>query len=163
MLGLMLIGVLIFSIAYYFVFDKYDHPYFEKIENIRIEKVDLQQKASLTFIADLQFYNPSPISVQLSGLYSEIFINEEKTTTLQEELNQVMPGNDSFLIPIRFQVPLMKKGILKEIGALLNGSWKKRSIDIRTNGTITINVAKMDMDIPFSHQKTYKLSDYLDK
>ena len=105
-LSLMLVGILAFSMLYYFVFDKYEYPFFEKIENIRIEKVDLQKKASLSFIADLKFHNPSPVSVKLSGLYSEIFINGEKTTTLQQDLDQTMPGKDSFSLPIRFEIPL---------------------------------------------------------
>lgn len=163
LLGFMLIGILAFSIVYYFVFDKYDYPFFERIENIRIEQVDLHQKASISFIADLQFYNPSPISIPLSGLYSEIFINGEKTTAFQQDLNQTMPGKGTIAVPIRFDIPLTGKGVLGEKSAFMDGSWKNRLIDIRAKGTITIKVANMDMDIPFNHQKKYKLSDYLNK
>jgi len=162
-LSVILIGVLAVSALYYFVFDKYEYPYFEKIENIRIEKVDINKKMELSFVADMRFYNPSPFEVQLSGLYSEVFINEEKTTVINQKLEQLIPGNDAFVLPIRFNIPLLEKGLLKDITSILTGSWKNKSVDIRSAGTITITVAKMDMDIPFDHQKEYLLSDYLDQ
>lgn len=154
---LLLIGV---AVGYHYFFERYEYPNFKGLKNIRFEQVKLKPQLILGFSADAIFHNPAPFGVEITGLNSEIYVDGKKATTIRQEINTEMPATADFSLPLQFEIPLTSGNLIKDLGDVLNGSWKKKSIHIRAAGTIGISKAKMEMEIPFEQADIYYLKDY---
>ncbi|MEM9822041.1 MAG: hypothetical protein AAF985_13255 [Bacteroidota bacterium] len=146
--------------TYHYYFEKYDYPTFKKLQSVQFEAVSLRPDLTLGFKAEAVFHNPSPIKVNITELYCEVFVDGKKTTTVQQKIKRHMPAHADFSIPLQFDLPLGKGNLLKDLGQILGGAWKKKSIQIRAIGTISISIAQLSMDIPFEQEEVYKLEEY---
>jgi len=88
-------------------------------------------------------------------------LNGKKTTHITQDLEVLMAANSDFSLPLSFDIPVGEKEFFKNFKNMLNGAWKKKSVKIRSVGTITIKAINLNLDIPFDYDDEYRLEDYL--
>ena len=136
-------------------------PKLLKISNVKLNDVSLPPNMAVYFNADAHLHNPNGFSMNIASTDFDVFVNGTKATRVSQEVNTKMPANSEFILPIRFEIPLKENESFKGLGGLLKGALKKQALDIRSEGTITIKVFKYTFDIPFEHENSYNLMDYL--
>lgn len=161
-LGL-LVFVLLLGMGAYFYYEKYGAPQaptFVKLTKVKLSDAKLPPNMSVIFNAEAHLRNPNPFSVTISGMDFDVFVNGKKASHVNQDLDSKMTANSDFMLPLRFEVPLKEKELFKGLGDLLKGAWKKKAIDIRSDGTISVKALDYSLGIPFEHEDTYRLSDF---
>lgn len=137
------------------------YPEFVRLENIKFKNVTLPPDLKVTFSSDAIINNPNPHKLTISKVDFDIIVDGEKATHFTQDLEIEMGANSDFSLPLSFEVPIAQKEFFKNFKNVLNGAWKKRSIKIRSLGTITIRQSRVQFDIPFDYDDEYRLEDYL--
>lgn len=135
-------------------------PEFVKMTNVKFSKLNLPPNFGVTFSSDILLTNPNPFGVTVSKMDFDVFVNGKKSTHITQNKSVKIPANGEFSMPLQYKIPLKEKEMFKGISEVISGAWKKRGMDIRTEGHIYID-AGTDIKIPFSYEDEYKLVDYL--
>ncbi len=141
--------------------DSVKYPEFVKLQNVKFGNVKLPPNMAVTFSSDMVLNNPNPVGVTISKMEFDVFIDGKKSTHIVQDTNVKMPANSDFTMPLSFQIPINHKEIFKNLKDVLSGAWKKQAMDIRSVGKIYVKVMGKDVGIPFDHEDTYRLVDYL--
>lgn len=133
---------------------------FVKMKNVQFSQLNLPPKFGVTFSSDVLLTNPNPFGVTVSKMDFDVFVNGKKSTHITQNKSVRIPANEEFSMPLQFKIPLKEKEMFKGLSEVLSGAWKKKGMDIRTEGDIYID-AGANIKIPFSYEDEYMLVDYL--
>jgi len=137
------------------------NPEFVKMENIKFKNVTLPPDLKITFTSDAVINNPNDHEFTISKIDFDVLVDGKKTTHITQDLEVLMAANSDFSLPLSFDIPVGEKEFFKNFKNMLNGAWKKKSVKIRSVGTITIKAINLNLDIPFDYDDEYRLEDYL--
>lgn len=132
-------------------------PEFIQLENIKFKNVTLPPNITLTFTSDAVLNNPNAHQLTISKVDFDVIVDGKKTSHFTQDLEVLMPANSQFKLPLSFEVPLEKRGIIDTF----KSAWKKKGIKIRSKGDITIRAGRVKFDIPFDYDDEYRIEDYL--
>ena len=158
-----IIGV-IFFLAFlaggYYIYQEASNlqePEFIELENIKFKNVTLPPNITLTFTSDAVLNNPNSHQLTISKVDFDVIVDGKKTSHFTQDLEVLMPANSQFKLPLSFEVPLEKRGIIDTF----KSAWKKKGVKIRSKGEITIRAGRVKFDIPFDYDDEYRIEDYL--
>jgi len=134
-----------------------------KLERIKIEQVIPFPKLKLLASANAVLTNPNAIGAEISAVEIDIYVEGKHTTKIKEQLSIEMPANQTFNLPLNFEIPLGKTGFFKDAKEVLTGAWKNQSLRIKTTGVIYAKVLSFDFEVPLEEEEVYLLRDYLPK
>lgn len=136
---------------------KLQQPEFIELENIKFKNITLPPNITLTFTSDAVINNPNSYQMTISKVDFDVMVDGKKTSHFTQDLEVVMPANSDFKLPLSFEIPLEKRGIIDTF----KGAWKNKGIKIRSVGDITIRAGRVTFDIPFDYDDEYRIEDYL--
>ena len=134
---------------------------FVGLKNVKLSDAKLPPNMSMTFAADVLLENPNPFGVEVAKLDFDVSVDSKKATHVSQNSAVKIPANSEFSMPLQFRIPLKEKEVFKNLKDVFSGAWKKQALDIRTEGAIYVNALGTPIKIPFTHEESYKLSDYL--
>ncbi len=145
---------------YYYKYGTPESPSVEKIHHIQFKKITPPPGMKITLGADALVNNPNPFSVEITSIEADVFIDGKKANEIHQRVSKSMPANGKFDLPLEFDIPVEDKTLIKDLGSLVTGAWKKRSVVIKCEGKIFLKAAKLDVGIPFFYEKEHRLGDY---
>lgn len=157
----LIVGILGMLAYQYFEAEGLEPIVFQKLKNVRFRNLNLPPDMSVVFASDIALDNPNSFGVQVAGLDFDVYVDDRKSTHINQRKSIKIPSNDGFLLPIEFKIPLNEKELVKNIKEVISGAWKKRAIQIRLEGHIQVDALGVKPKIPFSYQEVYRLEDYL--
>lgn len=146
--------------AYYYLYGAPEAPKVVKVHHIKFKNLSPPPNLKITLEADALVNNPNPFSVNITKIDADVFVDGTKTNEINERVAATIPANSEFDFPLRFDIPIDDKNILKDLGSLVTGAWKKRSIVLKCEGKIYLKASSMDMGIPFVYEEEHRLGDY---
>lgn len=135
-----------------------DRPQFKAINNVKLNSVNISDGFNVKMSGDVTFFNPNDVSVDVSELDADVYVNGKKVTTVtQQDVKTKMKASEDFTIPITCNIPL--ESVFNDIkGGLFKNLFKKKKIDLRLDGTLKTTKAGMSMEVPFDYSETHELS-----
>jgi len=142
--------VLIFSC------ENMDKPQFRAVENVQLHSINIENGLNVKLSGDVTFFNPNDVSVDVSELDADVYVNGKKITTVTQTVSTEMIANDDFTIPLTCNIPL--ESVFTDLsGGFFKNLLKKKKLDIKLDGTLKTTKAGVSMNIPFDYSETHEL------
>lgn len=122
---------------------------FKKVTNISLTA----SGATPILKGDLLLYNPNKKRMKLKKLDLIIELNGKQAGLVDQTLNQIIPAQDEFTVPIEVTVSLKEIGLLEAISGILGG--KKNSV--RIQGKIRGSVNGVTMSVPVDYTEEIRI------
>lgn len=141
-----------------FACENMDRPQFQAINNVKLNSVNIAKGLNVEMSGDVTFFNPNDVSVDVSELNADVYVNGKKVTTVtQQDVKTKMKASEDFTIPITCNIPL--ESVFNDIkGGMFKNLFKKKKIDLRLEGTLKTTKAGVSMEVPFDYSETHELS-----
>jgi LEA14-like dessication related protein len=102
---------------------------------------------------DALFFNPNKTRMKLKSIQVDVFIDEKKTATVDQDLNIVVKGESEFSVPLTVRLQLKDLGLVNALVSLLGG----KTYQVHYVGTLKVNVNGLPFKIPIDHKEEFKL------
>ena len=145
------ISVLLFSC------ETMDKPEFQAINNVKLNSINIADGLNVEMSGDVTFFNPNDVTVDVSELVADVYVNGKKITTVTQNLKTQMKASDEFTIPLTCKIPL--ESVFNDLkgGGFFKNLLKKKKIDLKLDGTLKATKAGVGMDVPFDYEETHEL------
>ena len=144
-----LLPLLIFFVL--FSCSKPQEPVFKRITNIEVQEI---RGGSVTVAAQALYFNPNSIGGSLNTLEVDVWANENKIGTIDQDLDLAIQPNSDFTIPIVITFPLSE--LTKDQGNLIGGLIKamlNKRVDMEYKGTLFVSLAGIRFKVPFEEEE----------
>lgn len=143
-------------IALIFSCENMDKPQFRAVENVQLHSINIENGLNVKLSGDVTFFNPNDVSVDVSELDADVYVNGKKITTVTQTVSTEMIANDDFTIPLTCNIPL--ESVFTDLsGGFFKNLLKKKKLDIKLDGTLKTTKAGVSMNIPFDYSETHEL------
>lgn len=130
---------------------KPQEPVFKRITNIEVQEIS---GGSVTVAAQALYFNPNSIGGSLNTLQVDVWANENKIGTIDQDLDLAIQPNSDFTIPIVITFPLSE--LAKDQGNLIGGLIKamlNKRVDMEYKGTLFVSLAGIRFKVPFEEEE----------
>ncbi len=152
-----LLPVIFLSMTVFFACENMDKPQFQAINNVELKSINIANGFNVEMSGDLTFFNPNDVTVDVSELEADVYINGNKITTVTQNLKTQMKASDEFTIPLTCNIPLETVFNDFKKGGFLNNLIKKKKIDLKLDGALKATRGGVGMDVPFDYEETHEL------
>ena len=130
-------------------------PEFRKITNIEVQEVTLD---NIQITADAEYFNPNPFGLKIVKWDVIVSANGAEVGKIEESGEVKIESKGDFTVPFEVNFPPSRildreSGIL---GSILT-SYLGRKIDLEYNGTMTMDLIGVKVNVPIEHKETVDL------
>ena len=130
-------------------------PIFKNMKNVTARMVSAQE-VMVTGIA--VYENPNAVGGDLTAMSVHVQVDEIDVGKLEQDLSVAVLANSIFEVPFEFRFDPAKifkeKGVLGSIISIL----ENKSVDVKYEGTITMEMMNVSFDIPVDFEESVSLS-----
>jgi LEA14-like dessication related protein len=120
----------------------------------RVKNISLSASGSSPILkGDLLLYNPNATKMKLKKLDLVVQLNGKEAGFVKQKLNQVIPPQSDFTVPIELTVSLKEIGLLDALAGILGG--KKNTV--RITGKIRGSVNGFALNVPVDYTEEIKI------
>jgi len=142
--------------VFIFSCENMDKPQFRAVDNVQLHSINIADGLNVKLSGDVTFFNPNDVSLNVSELDADVYVNGKKLTTVKQGVSTEMIANEDFTIPLTCNIPL--ESVFTDIsGGLFKNLLKKQKLDIKLDGTLKTTKAGVSMNIPFDYAETHEL------
>ena len=141
----------------FFACENMDKPQFKAIQNVQLKSINIANGFNVEMSGDVTFFNPNDVTVDVSELDADVYVNGQKITTVTQGLETKMKAGEEFTIPLTCNIPL--ESVFNDFKAdgFFKSLLKKKKIDLKLDGTLKATRAGVGMDVPFDYEETHEL------
>ncbi len=149
--------VLLLSMTVFFACENMDKPQFQAVNNVELKSINIANGFNVEMSGDVTFFNPNDVTVDVSELEADVYVNGNKLTTVTQNLKTQMNASDEFTIPLTCNIPL--ETVFKDFkdGGFFKNLLKKKKIDLKLDGQLKATRGGVGMDVPFNYEETHEL------
>lgn len=152
-----LLPIILLSITVFFACENMDKPQFQAVNNVELKSINIANGFNVEMSGDVTFFNPNDVTVDVSELEADVYVNGNKITTVTQNLKTQMRASDEFTIPLTCNIPLETVFNDLKDGGFLKNLRKKKKIDLKLDGMLKATRGGVGMDVPFDYQETHEL------
>lgn len=130
-------------------------PVFVGMQDVEVVSFTMQ---NATVKGSAKYYNPNPFGVKIKSSNFDVKANDIEIGNVTQEHGIDVSGEEEFMVPLIVSFPPSK--VLADGDNLLTSVFKalgNKKIQMQYKGTLTIDVAGVDMDIPFEYEEEINL------
>jgi len=122
---------------------------FRKVLNVQFEMVS----KSPMLKGDIVFYNPNKTRSKLKKIELDIFVNDKKTGSVSQTLNQKIEGSSEFTVPIEVSLTMKELGLMDTLINIFGG----KKYTVRLVGKIKVSIHGFSVNVPVDYKEEVKL------
>jgi len=152
-----LLPIILLSITVFFACENMDKPQFQTVNNVELKSINIANGFNVEMSGDVTFFNPNDVTVDVSELKADVYVNGNKITTVSQNLKTQMKASDECTIPLTCNIPL--ETVFNDLkgGGFFKNLVKKKKIDLKLDGQLKTTRGGVDTDVPFDYQETHEL------
>jgi LEA14-like dessication related protein len=120
---------------------------YQDVKNFSLLSLSLTPQIGM----DLQFYNPNTSSLTLKDVNINVFINEKQIGNAALANTFIIPGNDTFMVPVKLQANL--GGLFSNAYSILSN----KEVDVRLQGNVKAGKG-IYLNIPINYHGKQRLN-----
>ena len=118
-------------------------PEFKRIGKIKVNEI-INGQALVN--AEAIFYNPNPVKMKLKQIDVEVFVQEKKVGTINQDFSLKIPAESDFSVPLDVAVDMNEIGSVGNVFSIMMGA----KIPVRFSGHIRAKVHGMGFKVPIN-------------
>ena len=126
-------------------------PEFKRIGKVKVNEV-IDGQALVN--AEAIFYNPNPVNMKLKKINVEVFVQEKKVGTINQDFRLKIPAESDFSVPLDVALDVKEIGSLGDIFSIMMGA----KIPIRFSGHIRAKVHGMGFNVPINVKDNVRIN-----
>ena len=126
----------------------------EDIELRQIKDIVLDASSDPTLKAQAVFYNPNNMRGRLKAIKVDIYINDKKSATIDQELKTVIPAKKEFTIPLEVKLAIKELGFMDTLFGMIGG----KKLNVRYSGHLKLSYHGIPFRVPVNHADDVRIS-----
>ena len=122
---------------------------FKKVLNIRVDAIS----NAPVLKADLVLFNPNKKGAKLKKIDIDIFINDKKGGSVDQVLNQKVPGNSEFTVPVEVKINMKELGLLDTLINIFGG----KKYTLHMVGKIRVSINGFAVSVPVDETQEIRI------
>ncbi len=123
-------------------------PEFKKLENVKFGSLSVIKPYSVTLNADAIFHNPNVLGANITEMNFDVYINDQKTTKINQDISAKMSPNSDFSLPIKCKIPL--KEVFKDFK--FKDILKEKVLRYKLDGYLKIGLGNVELKVPVTFE-----------
>lgn len=100
------------------------------------------------------FYNPNPESGKLKAISVDIFVNEKKVGTVDQQMKIKIPAKGEFTVPLEVNLNMKELGFMDTVLGMLGG----KKFDVRYAGHLKVTYHGIPIKVPVNYKDQIRVS-----
>jgi LEA14-like dessication related protein len=103
--------------------------------------------------ANAVFFNPNDVRGKLKKIDVDIFVNEKKAASVNQELKTFIPANSEFSVPIEVKLAMKELGFMDTLLGVIGG----KKFDVRYKGSLKLSYHGVPINVPVNYRDEVKV------